>query len=54
MPRLIEYLRSMDMIKDKLKKMAEETSNESVRAKALDVLNEVNEVRDLIKRKLGF
>lgn len=52
--RLIDYLRSLEVVKEKVKKIADETTNDAVRAKALEVLNELNETRDIIKRKLGI
>ncbi len=50
-PRLVDYLRSFEAVKERVKRIAEETSDEVVRKRALDVLAEINEVIDLIKKK---
>lgn len=50
-PRLVDYLRSFEAVKERVKRIAEETGDEVVRKRALDVLTEINEVIDLIKRK---
>lgn len=53
-PRLIDYLRSFETVRDRVKKIADETTDEKVRKKALDVLAEVNDVIALIRNKLGI
>lgn len=50
-PRLVDYLRSFEAVKERVKRIAEETSDEVVRKRALDVLTEINEVISLIKKK---
>ena len=50
-PRLVDYLRSFEAVKERVKRIAEETSDEVVRKRALDVLTEINEVIGLIKKK---
>ncbi|ADI32137.1 AAA family ATPase [Staphylothermus hellenicus] len=50
-PRLVDYLRSFEAVRERVKRIAEETSDEVVRQRALDVLSEVNEVVDMVKRK---
>ncbi len=53
-PRLVDYLRSFESVRDKVRRIAEETSDENVRRKALDVLAEIGDVITLIRRKLGI
>ncbi len=53
-PRLVDYLNSLQTTRNKLKKLAEETTNDLVRQRANDVLAEVNEAIDLIRRKIGL
>lgn len=53
-PRLIDYLRSFETVRDRVKKIADETTDERVRKKALDVLAEVSDVITLIRNKLGI
>ncbi|MCD6300535.1 MAG: MoxR family ATPase [Staphylothermus sp.] len=50
-PRLVDYLRSFEAVKERIKRLAEETSDDIVRQRALDVLAEINEVIDMVKRK---
>lgn len=50
-PRLVDYLRSFEAVRERVRRIAEETSDEVVRQRALDVLSEVNEVIDMVKRK---
>ncbi len=50
-PRLVDYLRSFEAVKERVKRLAEETSDDVVRQRALDVLAEINEVIDMVKRK---
>ncbi|MET1160318.1 MAG: AAA family ATPase [Thermoprotei archaeon] len=50
-PRLVDYLRSFESVRERVRKIAEETSDEGVRQRALDVLSEISDVIDLIKRK---
>lgn len=51
-PRLLDYLRSFETLREKLEKLSRETSDEVVRRRAIDVLGELNDAIDLIKRKL--
>ncbi|MGB9828029.1 MAG: MoxR family ATPase, partial [Thermosphaera sp.] len=51
-PRLLDYLRSFETVKEKVKKLASEAGDDEVRKRAADVLAEVNDVIDLIKKKL--
>lgn len=51
-PRLLDYLRSFETVKEKVRKLASESSDDEVRKRAMDVLAEVNDVIDLIKKKL--
>ncbi len=53
-PRLVDYLRSFESVRDKVRRIAEETGDEVVRRKALDVLAEIGDVITLIRRKLGI
>lgn len=53
-PRLVDYLRSFESVRDKVRRIAEETGDEIVRRKALDVLAEIGDVITLIRRKLGI
>lgn len=50
-PRLIDYLRSFETVRERVKKISESTSDESVRQRALDVLTEVSSIIDMIKKK---
>ncbi len=50
-PRLVDYLRSFEAVRERIRKIADETSDEVVRKRALDVLSEINELIDLIKQK---
>jgi len=50
-PRLVDYLRSFESVRERVRRMADETSDEIVRKRALDVLSEINELIDLIKQK---
>jgi len=50
-PRLVDYLRSFESVRERVRRMADETSDEVVRKRALDVLSEINELIDLIKQK---
>jgi len=50
-PRLVDYLRSFETVRERVHKIAEETSDDVVRQRALDVLGEISEVIDMIKRK---
>ncbi|WP_048058986.1 AAA family ATPase [Desulfurococcus amylolyticus] len=51
-PRLLDYLRSFETLREKLEKLSRETGDEVVRRRAIDVLGELNDAIDLIKRKL--
>ncbi|ADV64697.1 AAA family ATPase [Desulfurococcus mucosus] len=51
-PRLLDYLRSFETLRDKLEKLAREASDEVVRRRAVDVLGELNDAIDTVKRKL--
>ncbi len=53
-PRLVDYLRSFEAVRDKVRRIAEETSDEAIRRRAFDVLAEVGDVITLIRRKLGI
>lgn len=53
-PRLVDYLRSFESVRDKVRRIAENTGDEIVRRKALDVLAEIGDVITLIRRKLGI
>ncbi len=53
-PRLVDYLRSFEAVRDRVRRIADETTDEVVRKKALDVLAEIGEVIALIRRKLGI
>ncbi|OYT41013.1 MAG: AAA family ATPase [Desulfurococcales archaeon ex4484_58] len=50
-PRLVDYLRSFETVRERVRRIAEETSDDVVRQRALDVLSEISEVIDMIKRK---
>ncbi len=50
-PRLVDYLRSFESVRERVRRIAEETSDDVVRQRALDVLSEINEVIDMVKRK---
>jgi len=51
-PRLLDYLRSFETLRDKLEKLARDASDEVVRKRAIDVLGELNDAIDIVKRKL--
>ncbi len=53
-PRLVDYLRSFEAVRDKVRRIAEETSDEAIRRRALDILAEIGDVITLIRRKLGI
>ncbi|WFO74542.1 MoxR family ATPase [Desulfurococcaceae archaeon MEX13E-LK6-19] len=53
-PRLVDYLRSFETVRDRVKKIADETTDERVRRKALDVLAEISDVISMIRSKLGI
>ncbi len=50
-PRLVDYLRSFETVRERVRRIAEETSDDVVRQRALDVLSEISEVIEMIKRK---
>ncbi len=50
-PRLVDYLRSFETVRERVRRIAEETSDDIVRQRALDVLSEIGEVIEMIKRK---
>ncbi len=50
-PRLVDYLRSFETVRERIRRIAEETSDDVVRQRALDVLSEISEVIEMIKRK---
>ncbi len=50
-PRLVDYLRSFEAVRERVRKIAEETSDDVVRQRALDVLSEINEVIELVRKK---
>lgn len=50
-PRLVDYLRSFEAVRERVRRIAEETSDDVVRQRALDVLSEINEVIDMVRRK---
>lgn len=50
-PRLVDYLRSFETVRERVKRIAEDTSDDVVRQRALDVLSEISEVIDMIKKK---
>lgn len=50
-PILVDYLRSFETVRERVRRIAEETSDDIVRQRALDVLSEISEVIDMIKRK---
>ncbi len=50
-PRLVDYLRSFESVRERVRKIAEETSDDVVRQRALDVMAEINDVIELIRRK---
>ncbi|MCY0868316.1 MAG: AAA family ATPase [Desulfurococcus sp.] len=51
-PRLLDYLRGFETLKDKLERLARDSSDDTVRRRAIEVLGELNEAMDLIRRKL--
>ncbi|MEM0379973.1 MAG: AAA family ATPase [Desulfurococcaceae archaeon] len=51
-PQLIDYLRSFEKVREKVKKISESTSNDSVKKRAEDVLAELNSIIDMIKKKI--
>ena len=53
-PRLVDYLRSFETVRDRVRRIADETTDEVVRRKAIDVLNDISDVIALIRRKLGI
>ncbi len=53
-PRLVDYLRSFEAVRDKVRRIAEETSDEAIRRRAFDVLAEIGDIITLIRRKLGI
>ncbi|MEZ0393794.1 MAG: AAA family ATPase [Desulfurococcaceae archaeon] len=52
-PRLIDYLRGLETARDRLRRLEEATSDEAVRRRASEVLEEVNEVIEMIKRRFA-
>ncbi len=50
-PRLVDYLRSFESVRERVRRIAEDTSDDVVRQRALDVLSEINDVIELIRRK---
>jgi len=51
-PRLIDYLRSFETVRERVRRIASETSDDVVRRRAQDVLAEIGEAIDMIKRKI--
>jgi len=51
-PRLVDYLRSFETVRERVRRMAEGSSDDIVRRRALDVLGEIGEAIDMIKKKL--
>jgi len=53
-PRLVDYLRSFESVKERVKRLYEETGDQQVREKAVRVLEEVDELIEVIKKKLSL
>lgn len=53
-PRLVDYLRSFESVRERVKRLSEETGDQQVREKAARVLEEVDELIEVIKRKLSL
>ncbi|MEM1628181.1 MAG: AAA family ATPase [Desulfurococcaceae archaeon] len=51
-PRLLEYLKGLEIARDKIRKMVKELSDDIVRNRAINVLTEIEHIIELIKRKL--
>jgi MoxR-like ATPase len=51
-PRLVEYLRGLEKAREKVRKIAETITDDSVRKKSQDILSEINEVIDEIRKRL--
>ncbi|MEM1793904.1 MAG: AAA family ATPase [Desulfurococcaceae archaeon] len=53
-PRLIDYLRTFEALRERIRTIADSTSNDIVRRKAIDVLNDASEVIALLRRRIGL
>ncbi|MEM2235411.1 MAG: MoxR family ATPase, partial [Desulfurococcaceae archaeon] len=53
-PRLIDYLRTFEALRERVRTIADSTSNDIVRRKAIDVLNDASEVIALLRRRIGL
>lgn len=53
-PRLIDYLRTFEALRERVRAIADSTSNDIVRKKAIDVLNDASEVIALLRRRIGL
>ncbi|MCS7128883.1 MAG: AAA family ATPase [Desulfurococcaceae archaeon] len=53
-PRLIDYLRTFEALRERVRAIADSTSNDIVRKKAIDVLNNASEVIALLRRRIGL
>ncbi|NAZ27609.1 MAG: MoxR family ATPase, partial [Thermogladius sp.] len=52
--RLVDYLRSFESVKERVKRLSEETGDQQVREKAVRVLEEVDKLIEVIKKKLSL
>lgn len=51
-PRLVEYLRGLEKAREKIRKIIETITDDSVRKKSQEILSEINEVIDEIRKRL--
>ncbi len=53
-PRLIDYLRTFEALRERVRAIADSTSSDIVRRKAIDVLNNASEVIALLRKRIGL
>ncbi|WP_440059221.1 AAA family ATPase [Thermogladius sp. 4427co] len=51
-PRLVDYLRSFESVREKVRRLSNEVSDDRIREKASNLIVEIDNLLDLIKRKL--
>ncbi|AFK51185.1 ATPase associated with various cellular activities, AAA_5 [Thermogladius calderae 1633] len=53
-PRLVDYLRSFESVKERVRKLAEEAGDQRIRERASKLLVEVEELIEVIRKKLSL
>ncbi|WP_434731503.1 AAA family ATPase [Thermogladius sp. KZ2Tp1] len=53
-PRLVDYLRSFESVKERVKRLAEESGDQRIRERASKLLVEVEELIEVIRKKLSL